>query len=138
MFLGNYILGDTVPLDVGVTTGADGAGTLPASPPALRVYDAAGNLVKAVAMPPADRFGCPGLFSFALTLDSSFALGTYRVAFLFQAAGVSYLKVASFKVVEGGSTAGPVLALYGYVRPHASFLLERQPKQRALARNPRL
>lgn len=137
MFLGRYILGDTVPLHVGAVDGNGAPAEPDAAPIAFVNSDSA--QVATFKLPICDRYGVTGWFHYPLVLDARFAAGHYRVAYQWAISGTRYGGVATFEAVAGGQPDGPGLALFFYRRPSANYLILQTDGGRIVRRrNPRV
>jgi hypothetical protein len=79
-----------------------------------------------VDLPAIDRYVTAGLFSFALSLGSSFLpvpIGNYRVVYTYSLGTYTGLVEDSFEVVDGGNSAGNILSAYYYRTPNTDYLV---------------
>lgn len=139
MYLGDYQLGDRLPLEV-FCQNAAGLPVEPDAAPVATVY--AGSATTSVVsqlLPPADRFGAPGLFQHTMHLDGRFNTGRYNVLFSWLASGSPRVSLARFYVLPNGNAAGAVIAMTHYRQPQAEFLVQQLDSGRLVkGRNPRL
>lgn len=139
MYLGDYQLGDRLPLEVFCQTAA-GLPVEPDDAPVATVYAGSSTTsVVSLALPPSDRFGAAGLFQQTVHLDGRFNTGRYNVLFSWLASGSPRVSLARFLVLPGGDARGAVIALAFYQQPQAQFLVHQTDAGRLLrGRNPRL
>lgn len=106
-FLGEYQLGDRVPLSL-VTVNADDTPTLPDAAPQADIYSGSA-LVASVRLPVLDL--TRQVFGLRLPLASGFATGAYDVAFRWLLSGTENGATARFEVRAGGNAEGTVIGL---------------------------
>ena len=139
MYLGNFMLGQFVPITIQCVDG-NGTPTLPAAAPILRIYDQDGLPVgTSKRMPIVDRVASPGLFILSMQLDSSFAVGdTLSVVIQYRIGTDFYVKTCYFAVVGGGDVKGAIISMAFYERPQAKFLVQKLDSfRRNIVKNPR-
>lgn len=137
MYLGDFQLGDRVPLTV-FCTNASGAPVSPDAAPAVSIFlEGASAPAFSMRLPPADRVNTPGLFLHALHLDGRFTTGEYVAHVSWLASGAARATLLRFGVLPGGHADGAVIAMYPYRRPHADFLVQQTDGRKLLrGRNP--
>lgn len=106
-FLGEYQLGERVPLSL-VTVDANDTPTLPDAAPQADVYSGSA-LVASVKLPVVDL--ARRVFGLRLPLASGFATGAYDVAFRWFLSGTENGTTARFEVRAGGHAEGSVIGL---------------------------
>lgn len=112
-FLGEYQLGDLVPLSL-VTVDADDTPTLPDAAPQADIYSGSA-LVASVKLPVVDL--TRRVFGLRLPLSSAFAAGSYDVAFRWLLSATENGATARFEVRAGGHAEGSVIGL-SYFQPN--------------------
>jgi hypothetical protein len=120
--LGNYQLGQTVPLTL-VVRDSLGRSALPDVIPTVAIYDANYDAVFAANPYPSDPQGSPSVFAYPLKLGSAYVLGKFFVVFRYSVGGVSNLTLQTFTVVGGGDAGGNMISLYSLDRPEARYVL---------------
>lgn len=136
MHFGRFTLGQFAPLTC-VCTNGSGTPAAPTYAPTVKVYDSTGTRVLSALMPPLDRYGATGAFSYELRLGSSYAVGSYMVSMSWVISGTTYSAAGNFEVVAGGDADGAVVSMVELRKPHGNWLVQRlDSDQRVLARGP--
>lgn len=136
MYLGEFMLGDRVPLGL-MCQEPTGLPVLPDAAPYASVMNTDGEIAVSLRVPPQDVATAPGVFGIALHLDSRFSIGRYSAHYSWTDGGESRVGVDVFDVIPGGHPDGAIIALYPYHRPQAEFLIQQTDGRKLLkGRNP--
>lgn len=136
MYLGQYQLGDRVPIRV-FCSDADDLPVEPDEAPRANIANASGVAIHSLWLPPLSRTLSPGLFQHPLHLDARLATGFYRVELSWKVSGNARAAVDQFEIVDAGHEAGSVISMYAFSRPQAEFLVyQTDGKKLYKGRNP--
>lgn len=136
MYLGEYRLGDTVPLLLR-TVNAAGTPTEPNDCPQLVVWQGSTDLYRA-ELPIIERAVNAGTFSLGLFLGAGFAEGNCSIQYRYVLPS-NYIGSSedTFRIVAGGNADGAVTSMYFYDRPQAKFIVHGTETGRILkGKNP--
>jgi hypothetical protein len=120
-YLGRYQLGQVVPLMIR-TTGYQGRIVTPFDYPIATIFDSSANVVATVKLPAMDRGN--SVFALPLFLSLKFSVGRFRVITTYASNGAytgAFLDY--FEIIPGGDPNGPLISLFAYDRPEASYVL---------------
>lgn len=120
MNLGNFFVGDSIPLSV-QSLNTTPAATLPDSAPIARIYSGS-TLKESVSLPICDRYKITGYFQKRHRLSSAYSAGTYSIVYD-NVITSTFREVAWFTVVSGGDADGSVIAAAAVDRPEANLIL---------------
>lgn len=120
--LGNWQLGQKVPLALCTKDGAD-APTVPDASPYADIYDSTATLVESIQLPAMDPAKRTGVFGLAVPLDQKYTAGTHFVVYRYLLSTVKWQRFAHFTIKAGGNNRGAPIALHEYVKPEARYIL---------------
>ena len=136
MSLGRFQAGQFLTLAVN-TTDAGHVPALPDSAPVMTITDS-GSAVIATAKVPLDPL-LPFTFGMRIFLGLEFALGTYTVGYAWTVNGSGVSVSDTFDLIAGGDAGGRIIAMYGYDRPEAKYVVTQLTSGNVVqGRNPRL
>ncbi len=79
------------------------------------------------------------LFGQRLLLTAEFAPGRYEIYYRYRASTYSNVVTDVFEIAAGGDTAGSVVSMVGYKRPHATYVVHQLDSGRIRkGKNPRV
>lgn len=134
MDLGRRQQGQYVNLRV-ETTDSSGDPAQPDAAPVATITDAGSNVVATIKIP---MSRVENVFSLPLFLGASYLLGTYIVEYSWSVGGVIRNSSDSFDVIHGGDIGGGVIAIYGYDRPEARYVVAQLSSGKLVqGRNPK-
>jgi hypothetical protein len=134
-YLGRFQIGQTVPLAV-VPVDSGGFPSPPDSAPVATVQDPSNTTVGILKMA---LGGDPEHFAIGFFLRGGLALGTYQVTYAYRVNGASLGETGSFDVIPGGDPGGAVIAMVGYDRPEARYVVAQLASGRLVqGKNPRV
>jgi hypothetical protein len=137
VFLGRYQLGQEVTFRL-LTRDPSGQPLAPTAAPVMTVYAPGGRVISGNAIPSRDRPAATGLFEGRVFLSEAFTEGRHTITVRWLYAGAPYCCAYTFEVIPGGDGSGQVNALYSYVRPGASYLVQGRSSGRIYkGKNPR-
>ena len=138
MFLGRYMLGQLVPLQVWTRDSAE-TPTAPIIAPHADVFAPGGTKIVSQKLPVMDSGAITGYFLYQLSLDARFTtLGTYTVSTNYILGSSSYVEEDTFFLQAGGHVEGAVEGMHLLRIPNADFVLLHTDSGRVVRlRNPR-
>lgn len=119
MNLGRFQQGQIVKLNVSPFDNV-GVSTVPDSAPLATIRDQYSNAMAFLKMPM--NRSVVG-FSIPVFLGVGFPLGTYTVTYSWSIGDYQGSASDSFDVISGGDIGGGVIAMYGYDRPEARYVV---------------
>lgn len=123
MFRGRYPLGEEVPLSVLCRNNAR-TPTAPVAAPAAAIW-LGSTKIQTITLPAIDRAALTGLFGKGLFLGAAYTTGLYEVFYTYTVGSLAVVEVDQFEVVDSGDPNGSVIAMYGFERPQATFLVHQ-------------
>lgn len=136
MHLGRFRQGDTVPYWV-LCTNSSGVPTDPDSVPVAETYSSSAN-VESLKVPILDRARTTGFFGGEIFLGSGYTEGEYTLTVRWQISSHQGVSLFRFEVLPDGNSSGQVIAMHGFVRPQARFVVnQRTSGQLYKGKNPR-
>ena len=121
MNLGNFFVGDSIPLSI-QSLNTTPAATLPDSAPIARIYTGS-TLKDSISLPICDRYKITGYFQKRHRLSSAYGAGTYSIVYDNVISSTTYRETSWFTVVSGGDADGSVIAAAAVDRPEANIIL---------------
>lgn len=116
------VLGDEIELSVLCRVG--NIAVTPDAAPTVDVYTETGTQVISLSIPPRNKYGITGLFTYMLPLTSLFSTGRHVVRKTFISSGQEYLApLEYFDIKAGGNASGQFIALGFLERPGGDFLV---------------
>jgi len=136
MWLGEYKLGDRLPLNLWVRSSS--APTLPDDPPRAIVSSTSAQ-VESLLMPVKDQLNETALFFTQVCLDGKYSTGMHLVQYIYQLSSTVTSEIHTFNILGGGDDDGTGIAMeYFSVSPSEYLLVQSDNGNLIRRKNPRL
>jgi hypothetical protein len=138
-YLGRYKLGQTVILQLQITDPTTGSPVLPDEAPHADLFDINSTLIVRLKLAITDKFRTTGFFTRMVFLGAIYPVSAYRVVYHWTIASVPEQANDAFEVTTGGNPDGQIIAMHGFTRPDANYVVQELGSGRLVkGRNPAL
>lgn len=116
--LGQFQLGDFLPLTLQTVTGDETTPTLPTAAPTAKIFNASGTLVETISLPIHDPVGAVAYFQHKRQLDSTYSAGKYFICYQWTTTSAG-VQCQTFEILAGGDADGAVIGMAWFEVPEA-------------------